>query len=218
VLDDSISSSHSHAGQTIHAHLRDPIVVAGRVIAPAGTHGLIGIQGVSPADIGDVYGYVDIYYEPLVLPDGRSLPLRPPSGRLVMNVSAGHESTVGWEDNVGDIVIPYHVLYHFLRKGKNFVLEPGAQLPAKTEATIAALPNGTIAIETPEPVPVHLNVPKATFPVEPIATPYGPNAGRFKTPKPPSPAPSAPSASPASSPSPSPQASSSPAPSTSPSP
>ncbi len=188
VLDEAISSKSSRAGQMIAAHLKDPLAVGGRVVAPAGTPEKIRIVASSAADIGDVYGFVDIFLEPLVLSDGRALPLRAPVARLEPHVSAGHESTVAWEDTIEDQVIPYHFLYHIFRTGKNFVLKAGSELPAHTEATLTALPNGAIAIETPHPPARSLQMPKSTFPVEPLATPFGP-AGGTKSRKTPAPSP-----------------------------
>ena len=173
VLDEPISSKSSHTGQLVAAHLKNSLIVGGRVVAPAGTAAKIRIVDVSPADIGDVYGFVDIYFEPLDLPDGRKLPLRAPVGRLEPHVSAGHQSTVAWEDTIEDQVIPYHFLYHIFREGKNFVLKAGSELPAHTDATLTALPNGTVAIQTPRPLQQTLAVPKSAFPVEPAATPFG---------------------------------------------
>ncbi len=171
VLDDPISSSSSKSGQEIRAHLKSPIVVAGHVVAPAGTPEKIKIMDSSAADILDAYGFVDIYFQPLTLPDGRVLPLRAPVARLAPHVSSGHESTVGAEDTVGDIFVPYYTFWQILRKGKNFVLKPGAQIPARTQAIVEAAPNGSIAIVTPAPLPQHNEVPDATFPVVPVATP-----------------------------------------------
>ncbi|HEY1654178.1 MAG TPA: hypothetical protein VGF86_03585, partial [Candidatus Tumulicola sp.] len=170
------------------AHLKDALVVGGRTVAPAGTPGQIRVVAASAADIGDVYGFVDIFFEPLALPDGRELPLRAPVARLEPHVSAGHESTVGWEDTIEDQVIPYHFLYHIFRSGKNFVLNAGSELPARTEATLTAAPNGTVAIETPRPIVPNLQRPQSTFPVEPAATPFGP-AGGPKSRKTPAPVP-----------------------------
>ena len=180
ITDDPISSKSSQSGQLVHAHLKDALTVGGRVVAPAGTPATIKIVSVSAADIGDVYGFVDIFFEPLVLPDGRSLPLRAPIARLSPRVTAGHESTVAVEDTIEDQVIPYHWLVHIFRKGKNFVLNPGSQIPARTEATLTALPNGTVAIQTPVPPPTSLKVPKSSFPVLPEATPFGPNGGNAR--------------------------------------
>lgn len=206
VLDQSISSSSSHAGDLIAAHLKDALAVSGHVVAPAGTPVKIRVIAASPADIGDVYGFVDVFFEPMVLPDGRSLPLRAPVARLEPHVSSGHESTVEWEDTIEDQVIPYHFLYHIFRKGKNFVLKPGSELPARTEATLKLLPNGTMAIQTPRPLAQDLQIPKSTFPTQPPATPFGPSESKSRktpapvttpsptpwpTPQPPTPTPSA---------------------------
>ena len=100
-------------------------MVGGRTVAAAGTPAQIKIVDASPSDIADTYGFVDIFFEPLALPDGRSLPLRTPIARLTPNVSAGHESTVGAEDTVGDIFVPYYTIWQIVRKGKNFVLGAG---------------------------------------------------------------------------------------------
>lgn len=209
VLDDAISSKSSRTGQYVAAHLKDPLVVGGRTVAPAGSPAKIRIVAVSPADIGDVYGFVDVFFEPLQLPDGRQLPLRAPVARLEPHVSAGHESTVEWEDTIEDQVIPYHFLYHIFRKGKNFVLGAGSQLPARTDATLTVAPNGAVAIATPAPIRASLRTPTSAFPAEPAATPFGPTGGASgrKTPAPvttptptPWPTPEPPTATPSASP------------------
>jgi hypothetical protein len=203
VLDDPISSKASKPGQSVHAHLKTDLVVGGRTIATAGAPAQIRIVDVSPADIADVYGFVDIFFEPLTLSDGRTLPLRAPISRLTPEVSSGHQSTVGAEDTVGDIFVPYYPLYQILRKGKNFVLGPGSVIPADTEATLTAQPNGAIAIVTPHPLTQGTEAPSSTFPAMPLATPFGPGEmpHRHGAPQPPSPSPVP--ASPAPSPSPS---------------
>ncbi len=204
VLDESISSKSSKTGDLIPVHLKDALTVGGHVVAPAGTDTKIRITNVEHAGIGDVYGFVDIFFEPLVLPDGRTLPLRAPVARLSPRTTAGHESTVEMEDTVGDIFVPYYVLYQVMRKGKNFVLQSGSELPARTEATLTALPSGTVAIQTPRPPAQTLAVPKSTFPVEPVATPFGPFGGTKKAHPSPSPTPWPTPAWPSPSPSPSP--------------
>jgi hypothetical protein len=190
VLDDPISSKASKPGQLVRAHLKADIVIGGHAIASAGAPAQIRIVDVSPADIADVYGFVDIFFEPLTLSDGRTLPLRAPISRLTPEVSSGHESTVGAEDTVGDIFVPYYPLYQILRKGKNFVLGPGSVIPADTEATLTAQPNGAIAIVTPHPLAQSTEAPTSTFPTMPLATPFGPGAmPRRSTPPHPSPSP-----------------------------
>lgn len=206
VLDEQLSSKSSKPGQLIRAHLKNAIVVSGHVVAPAGTPAQVKIVDVSPSDIADTYGFVDIYFEPLQLPDGRMLPLRAPVARLSPLVTSGHESTVEAEDTVGDIFVPYYSLWQILRKGKNFVLPPGSELPARTQATIAAQRNGSIAIVTPHPLSPDLEAPNPAYSAVPMATPFGPAAeeGHHKGSTPhPSPSPTtATTASPSPSPSP----------------
>jgi hypothetical protein len=202
VLDDPISSKASKRGQIVRAHLKADIVVSGRTVAAAGAPAQIRIVDVSPADIADVYGFVDIFFEPLTLSDGRSLPLRAPVSRLTPEVSSGHGSTVGAEDTIGDIFVPYYPVYQILRKGKNFVLGPGSVIPADTEATLATQPNGAIAIVTPHPLAQSTEEPVSTFPVMPLATPFGPGTTPHRRAAP-SPSPSPVPASPLPSPSPS---------------
>jgi hypothetical protein len=199
VLDDPISSKSSKAGDIVRLHLKNPLIVAGKTVAPAGTTARLRIVDVSPSDIADTYGFVDVFFEPLLLPDGRALPLRAPVARLAPHRSSGHESTVAAEDTVGDIFVPYYSLYQIFRHGKNFVLRPGAEIPARTEATLAAQSNGTIAIVTPRPPAIGTQTPTATFPVVPIATPVGGEP----TPRPKKTAPPKPAPAPSSSPSPS---------------
>jgi hypothetical protein len=205
VLDEPISSKGSKTGDLVAVHLKNALTVGGRTLAPAGTAGKIKITDVRHAGNGDVYGFVDIFFEPLVLPDGRTLPLRAAVARLSPRDTAGHESTVEFEDTVGDIFVPYYVLWQIMRKGKNFVLKAGSELPARTEATLTALPNGIVAIQTPQPPQTSTSVPKSSFPVEPEATPFGPYGGAKKahaSPSPtPWPTPAWPTASPSASPS-----------------
>ena len=189
VLDEPISSKSAKSGDLIAVHLKDALTVGGRVLAPAGTPAKIRITDVQHAAGGDVYGFVDIFFEPLVLPDGRTLPLRAPVERLSPHTTAGHESTVQAEDTVGDVFVPYYVLWQIMRKGKNFVLKAGSELPARTEATLTAMPNGIVAIQTPHPPQTETNVPKSSFPVEPEATPFGPYGGTKKAHATPSPTP-----------------------------
>jgi hypothetical protein len=190
VLDDPISSKKSLAGDVVHVHLQNAIVLNGREVVPAGAPAQIHIIHTSRADMLDTYGFVDIYFMPLQLPDGRTLPLRAPTARLTAHVTSGHESTVGWEDQIGDIFIPDYALYQLLRQGKNFVLAPGAAIRARTEAKLEELANGTLAIETPAPVANHFELPHSSFPAEPAATPYGPQSGFHRRPRPtPSPSP-----------------------------
>ena len=199
VLDDSISSSASRKGDTVRAHLKDPLAIDGKTIAAAGTPVQIRVLDAEPAQMGDVYGFVDIYFLPVRLPDGREIPLRAPTAHLTVNLTAGHQSTVGIEDTVEDVIIPYHFLYHAFRKGRNFQLGAGSEIRARTEATISVAPNGTVAIKTPAPVIAgDSETPATSFSAMPFATPAPAFQSHRPTPKP------SPSRSPVPSPSPSP--------------
>lgn len=170
VLDGSISSNHSKGGETVRAHLKRPLLVGTRTVAPAGTPVDIRILDAVPAENPDIYGYVDIYFGPLTLPNGSSLPLRAPTAKLSVNPSAGHEATVGVENTVGDIFMPTALL-HMLRKGRNFTLQPGAEIHALTEANVVLLPNGTVAVTTPAPLVLDEATPHSSFNSAPLATP-----------------------------------------------
>jgi hypothetical protein len=170
VLDDTLSSRTAKPGDIIHMHLKDPLVVGGRVVAAAGTPAQLRIVDSSAAQMADVYGFIDIFPEPLRLPDGREIPLGVAKTRLMPRDTAGHESTVAIEDIVEDIAIPYAVVYQILRHGRNFVLHPGAELIAEIEATLVATPHG-VAIETPRPLGASVETPHPAFEGLPIAQP-----------------------------------------------
>jgi hypothetical protein len=170
VLDDSISSAANKPGDVIRMHLKNDLVVGDRVVARAGTPATLRIVDTSSAKISDVYGFVDIFVDPLRLNDGRDVPLFLASSRLSPRDTAGHESTVAIEDTLEDIVIPYAALYQIFRKGKNFVLHPGAELKARLDATLVGSEGG-VEIETPSPLSASLDPPHPTFPVLPLAEP-----------------------------------------------
>jgi hypothetical protein len=170
VLDGTISSGTSKADEIVNAHLKDAIVLEEHTVFPAGTPVRIRILDASPASNPDIYGFVDIYYQPLQLVDGREIPIRPVRQHLNVNPSAGHQSTVDVENTVGDVFTPT-MLLHFFRKGRNFVLEPGAEIHARTEAAIELTANGTIAISTPPPLVLEATTPHSSFKSMPMATP-----------------------------------------------
>jgi hypothetical protein len=170
VLDDSISSSGSKAGDMVRVHLKDAITVGGTLVAPAGAPSRIRILSAQGAKAGDVYGYVDIYFMPLVLSDGKQIPLRTPTSHLTVNVSAGHEATVNTEDTVGDIMIPYHMLFRIFRKGRNVTLGAGAIVRARTIATLSVNAAGAISVQTPSPMALPKSTPASYYPTMPFAT------------------------------------------------
>lgn len=170
VLDGTIDSGTSRADDIVQAHLKDAIVLESQTIVPAGAPVQVRILDAKPATNPDIYGFVDIFYEPLKMSDGRMLPLRPLSGHLNVHVSAGHESTVGVENTVGDVFAP-GILLHVFRKGRNFTLKPGAVIHARTEAALELLANGTVAITTPPPLVLEANTPHSSWKSMPLATP-----------------------------------------------
>lgn len=170
VLDDAVSSGSSKADEIVRAHLKNALALDGHVLAPAGTPARIRILDAAPAQNPDIYGFVDIYFEPLTLPDGRTLPIRAPSAHLSVNPSSGHQATVGIENTIGDIFLP-GVLFHAMRKGRNFTLSPGAEIRARTQATLTLVRNGTIAITTPAPLIFDEATPHSSFSGAALATP-----------------------------------------------
>jgi len=181
VLDGTISSASSKAGQVIDAHLAQPLVLDGLTVAPQSATTQIKIVDASPASNPDIYGYVDIYVRPLQMPDGRTIPLLAPATHLNVNISAGHASTADVENTVGDIFTPT-LLLHVFRKGRNFVLAPGATIKLRTQATLIALPGGTVAIETPAPLVLEAETPVSSYRSMPMVTPQA--TGRMPLPIP----------------------------------
>jgi hypothetical protein len=170
VLDGEISSSSSKAGDVVKAHLEKPLVVAGTTVAPAGAPVEIRVSDASPATNPDIYGFVDIFFRPLALPDGRgSVPLHARIAHLNVLVSSGHESTAEAENTIGDVWAPT-LLFHVFRKGRNFKAEPGARVNAITDASIVVAKNGTVAVETPAPLVLDAETPVSSFRAVPMAT------------------------------------------------
>jgi hypothetical protein len=170
ILDGTISSSSSRAGEIVKAHLEHALEIDGVTVAPAGSPIEIKIADASPASNPDIYGFVDIYVRSLALPDGRFIPLRAPASHLNVNSTAGHDATVGVENTIGDIFQPT-LLFHVFRKGRNFVLEPGAHINAYTEATLMIARGGAVVIQTPAPLVLDAETPISSFRSVPMATP-----------------------------------------------
>lgn len=193
VLDGDISS-RGQAGTLVRAHLRDPLVVGGITAAPAGAPVEIRLVHTTGAQMANVDGSVDIYFEPLALASGGTLPLVTPTGHIDPHLTAGQNSTRTVTDTVGDIFIPYHYLYHMLRKGMEVDLKPGTVIRARTGAEVR-LAGRSLAIVTPPAIAGAADAPRAAIKIAPVATPPG-----FATPTP-KPSPSAlPSAQPTSQP------------------
>lgn len=171
VLDGDISS-RSQQGTMVRAHLRDPIVVGGVTVAPAGSPVAIAITHTQGAQMANVDGSVDIYFEPLALANGRSLPLVTPTGHIDPHLTAGQASTQAVTDTVGDILVPYHYLYHMLRKGREVDLRPGTVIRARTAAELRYA-SGSVAVLTPPSVAGAGDAPHPAFKIAPVATPNG---------------------------------------------
>ncbi len=156
----------------MRAHLRDPIVLRGVTVAAAGAPVNIVITQSSAAQIGNVDGYVEMYFDALPLASGRTLPLTTPSAHVDPHMTAGQQSTRGITDTVGDIFIPGHSIYHVLRKGADVTLRPGTVIRAHTAATVRVA-NGTLAVTTPAPFTSSLDTPHPDFVPAPFSTPPG---------------------------------------------
>ena len=177
VLDGDISS-HSQENTFVRAHLRDPIVVGGITAAPAGSPVQIRITHSSGAQMVIVDGSVDIYFEPFSLATCGTLPLVTPTGHIDPHLTAGQTSTRNVTDTVGDIFIPYHFLYHMLRKGMEVDLKPGTVVRARTAAELRYTA-GSLAVVAPPAIAGAADAPHPAIKIAPVATPPG-----FATPTP----------------------------------
>ncbi|PZR58913.1 MAG: hypothetical protein DLM50_02430 [Candidatus Meridianibacter frigidus] len=157
-------------GDQVRAHLRDALIVGGRVVAPAGSPIIIKISNVYGAKAGDIDGSVDIFFGALTLAGGATLPLRTPTHHLTVNVSAGEASTAGITDTLKDIFIPGHQIFRLFRKGANVELAAGAIVRARTAAIIDASKAGAIAVVTPPPFNLGADVPHADYKPLPFET------------------------------------------------
>jgi len=172
VLDDKISSATTRPGTKIRLHVARAVVVNGVTLAPAGAPATLDIVTASGAEGGDRDGAVQIHLEPLQLP-GRSeaLLIRAPHEYLTMERSAGQLSTREATDTIGDIFIPYHILYHVLRPGQQFVLPVGSILRAQTAETIDASDPSAIVFSTPAPFRSMDDTPHSDVTEAPLFTP-----------------------------------------------
>lgn len=179
VLDQTLSS-RLKPGTLVRAHLRDPIFLGGKSIAPAGTPVTIEVSQATAAHMGNEDGSVEIYFEALRLADGTKLPLITPTPHIDPHMSVGRYNTRAVTDTVGDIFIPGHYIYHILRKGQDVVLGPGTVLRARTAATMS-LAGSTVVLATPKPLLTVTDTPHPAFVPAPLYTPPG---FHMPTPKP----------------------------------
>jgi hypothetical protein len=171
VLDDKIDS-RAHPGTTIHMHLKDALVVNGVVLATPGAPETLEIVTTHAAASGDNDGSVEIHLDPFVLPKpGLSVPIRAYHEYLTKERSAGNIATRDTADTLGDIFIPYHVLYHVFRPGQQFVLEPGTIMKTEIAATIDASNPQAVVLTTPPPFESTYDVPHSDLTPQPLYTP-----------------------------------------------
>lgn len=195
VLDDKIDSGSTRPASVIHMHLKDSLIVAGTVVAPAGTPATLAIITTQRAQTGDIDGAVQIHLDPIALAGGAPpLPMRAYHEYLNIELTSGQQSTRSTTDTVADIFIPYHVIYRVFRRGRQLVLPVGSVLRAQTAATIDASDPSHVVLSTPPPFVSNYDTPHAELTVPPLYTPAPTRAKplpRGKPTLPPTPAPSA---------------------------
>jgi hypothetical protein len=171
VLDGTVSS-RGEKGTMVRAHLRDAIVLGGKTLAPAGAPLDLSIVDVRRALMGNVDGWVQVDLHALRLADGQTLPLHLPRSHIDRFVTVGQASTQETTDTIGDIFVPYHMLYHALRKGSDVTLRPGTVLRARTSAALK-IAGTAVVISTPQPFNSTNDKPYAAFSPAPVFTPRG---------------------------------------------
>lgn len=172
VLDDKIDSGASKPGALVRMHLRGPLVVNGVTIAPANAPATLGIVTTRRAQSGDVDGAVQIHLDPVALPGRKDpLPIRAYHEFLTIELTAGQSATRDTTDTIADIFVPYHVLYHAFRRGRQLVLPAGSVLRAETDATIDASDPKAIVLTTPPPFVSSYDAPHADLTAPPYYTP-----------------------------------------------
>jgi hypothetical protein len=172
VLDDKIDSRSTKPGTTIRMHLQSALILNGTTIAPEGAPATIEIVNTRKAATGDEDGSVQIHLDPFTLPGlGLELPIRALKEYLTMERSAGQLSTRDTTDTIGDIFIPWHVLYRAFRPGQQYVLQPGTVMQTETGATIdASNPHGVV-LSTPLPFKSTYDPPHSDLTAQPLYTP-----------------------------------------------
>jgi len=171
VLDDGLSSARSRPGDVVHMHLRDALLLNGAVIAPAGSPATMTIVQTHHAASGDNDGSIQISLSPLVTPQYGALPIRAINEFLTIEHTAGELSTRDTTDTVIDIFEPTYIIWQALRKGHEYVLQPGTVLRALTAAAVDARDPGKIAIVNPQPLMTGGEVPHAAITESPFYTP-----------------------------------------------
>ncbi len=182
-----MSSAKLKHGDLIPISLVKPIILGGVTVAPSGAHASLRVIDAQHAAAGDIQGYFDVEVTSLTLADGQRLPLLNDRSHFSNRDTSGHESTVGVEDTVGSMTLPFYTIFAALRRGREVTYPAGTKIAARIGATLSVDDAGRPLIALPSPPPVALSTPSSAFPVAPIYTPTPP-----PTPKPtPTPAPTA---------------------------
>jgi hypothetical protein len=172
VLDDKINSGTTAPGTVGHMHLRTPLVVGRVTLAPAGAPATFTVITTAKAQTGDVDGAIEIHLDPLELPGRQTLlPIRAYHEYLTVEMTAGQLATRDTTDEIADVFVPYHAIYHALRKGRQMVLPVGSVLRAETDATIDATHPNALVIATPPPFVSTFDPPHADITAAPFYTP-----------------------------------------------
>lgn len=172
VLDDTVSSRSTPAGTVVRMHLQKPLVINNVMLAPAGAPGTLTVISTRKPQSGDVDGAVQVHLDPLTLPDRHlTLPIHAIHEYLTIEMSGSRQATRATTDTIGDIFIPYHVLYHALRPGRQMVLPVGSVLRAQTSATLDASNPALPVISTPAPFTSTFDTPHADLTPAPLFTP-----------------------------------------------
>lgn len=169
-LDQTVSSAHVTDGQLIPISLMKPILIDGIMVADKGAHAALRVINQRHAASGDVQGFVDVEVTSLTLADGQILPLLNDRSHLSNRDTRGHESTVGVEDTVGSMTLPFYSIFAALRRGREITVPAGTKIAVRTAATLTLNSRGNPVISLPSPPPVALSTPASSFPVAPLYT------------------------------------------------
>jgi hypothetical protein len=182
VLDQAIDSAQIQPATIVNGHLRSPIVLRGKVLAPADTPIRMVVTATRRAGDG-VSGEVVLRVEPVGLQGGISLPVHlvhPALSPLLVLA------------NPQDIVISTHARGE-LHQGKDLMLPRGTLFRAATSATLDATNPEKIVVATPPPYTISTDRPYSIFTPIPLTT-YNPHAspppGRRRGRRKPEPSPS----------------------------
>jgi hypothetical protein len=171
VLDDAVDSKRTAPGSAVRMHLRSALVLASKVVAPAGTPAAARVISRRPAQTPDIDGSVQVAFDSLPLSGGRHLPIRPSREFWTISQTAGKRSTGALTDAVKDIFIPGHFLYrNLLRGGRELHLPPGTVVRATTLASLSFASRGELLIQAPPPFALGTDIPHTVITPIPFAT------------------------------------------------